>query len=236
MPPPAKERPGTWIHHEVEDEALQDVKMIMTSDLTIEGQMTVRGSEIDFPTVIVSRLGGPSAQDHEFRQRLYQLIGAATVAGGQIESQMKRLLVLLDGSEKRSFNAEIEGMWGKVAKRLRAAAINARETDSTARDAFGRRPESMPTKILTALDWAEEQEVGEARNHIVHAAWWDYAGTGVTRSRFHLSGKSELHYLDWERLEGDCNNLQEFLRMLDEIIGDRWSRFDLPISPALPSG
>ena len=62
----------------------------------------------------------------------------------------------------------------------------------------------------------------------MHSTWWDFADTGVTRSRFFLNGESEFQFLDWERLEDDCRNLRNFYEMLDRIVGDEWPRFYLP--------
>lgn len=197
--------------------------MDLREDLQIRGQVTTRKDAIDFATVLVSRRGGASERDMQFRSRLYQLVGTATVTSGHIESQMKRLLTLSAGGNQASF-AEVEFMWSKLENLLRAAAKELAKDEPavpvTWKDTSG-------TRILAALLWADQHHVAEARNHIVHSSWWDFADTGVTRSRFYLNGESELQYLDWDRLEDDCRNLQQFSRMLDEIVGDEWPRFYL---------
>jgi hypothetical protein len=226
----------TQIHEEVEEGILQEVTMPVGVGLTIKGQMVVRGQNSDLAAVIVTRLGGPSGPDREFRTRLYQLVGSVTVAGGQIEAQMKRLIVLLKRSEDHSFTEQIEGPWGKIARLLRAEAEGALGTDTGPMDAFGTRPTSMPARILTALDWAAEQDLANVRNDFIHANWWDYADTGVSRSRFLLGGESQLQHFTWDFIQKESDDFQEFLRMLDEIVADQWSRFYLPRAPSLPKG
>jgi hypothetical protein len=129
---------------------------------------------------------------------------------------MKRLLTLSAGGNQASF-AEVEFMWSKLENLLRAAAKELAKdkpaVPATWKDTSG-------TRILAALLWADQHHVAEARNHIVHSSWWDFADTGVTRSRFYLNGESELQYLDWDRLEDDCRNSA----ILTDARRDRWGR------------
>jgi hypothetical protein len=65
----------------------------LTFDLTLPKAIP----DLNVSTARVGRHGGETNGDRIFRQRLYTRIGAVAVAGGHVETAMKRLLLLLKG-------------------------------------------------------------------------------------------------------------------------------------------
>jgi hypothetical protein len=59
-------------------------------DMTLPSAMP----SLDISTVRVHRHGGPSEADYAFRNELFRMVGAVTVAGGHVETAMKRLLLV----------------------------------------------------------------------------------------------------------------------------------------------
>jgi len=78
------------------------------------------------------------------------------------------------------------------------------------------------------LDWAVEHKVKEIRDDIVHAYWWDYAGVGITRGRFHRRGKSELIRITPEQMDEDCAALEWYADALDSALEHGWLGLHLP--------
>ncbi|MCI4657333.1 hypothetical protein [Cryobacterium zhongshanensis] len=96
-----------------------------------------------------------SSKDREFRSRIYEWVGEATVISVQIESQMKRLLSLVDGGDAGSF-VEVEPMWSEVAEPLRAAA---KELAAAEPAVAVKSIDSAETQVLAALLWADQHHV-----------------------------------------------------------------------------
>lgn len=198
----------------------------------VRGSITVtQHEEIDLPSLVVSRIGGPNNRDREFRAQLYPFIGAATVAGGQIEANMKRLILILEENTVAKFGS-VELPWSGLHKRLRRAAEAAARKD----EAATLKPpppgfDSFPSAVLSTLDVAEQEDIKAVRDHIVHASWWDFADAGLHRSRFYLDGKSELQRLDWAKMRRDVVILDRYARRLDDLVSRRWLGFFLPRDP-----
>lgn len=62
-------------------------------DLALPGR-----DEWNLASVRVRRHGGPTEADLAFREKLYRAIGAIAVAGGHVETAMKRVLLVRTGS------------------------------------------------------------------------------------------------------------------------------------------
>lgn len=73
--------------------------------------------QFDLSTVRLDRHGGASEADLEFRGRLYSAIGAITVAGGHVETAMKRLVLHLKGERSSRFSL-VDKTWSDLHKML----------------------------------------------------------------------------------------------------------------------
>lgn len=185
----------------------------ITYKMTVPSGMAV----IEIPTVRVGRYGGPTPDDLQFREELYQAVGSVTVAGGHIEASMKRLLLILGDSD--TIFSLVDLQWADLHTRL------LQECD----DRDNRRRE-----LRRALDWAERRELRERRHTVVHGAWWLFSGCGARVSRWprRASGHVELGEMDeLARLAVQC---WELVRRLDELLGEDWPRAMLPSGPSLP--
>jgi hypothetical protein len=169
--------------------------------------------ELNLSTVRVGRHGGDSTTDEEFRRILYPKIGAITVAGGHVETAMKRLLLLLTGASGKF--STVDKTWTDLHKALRE--------ESELQDGDPRR-----AKLKDALDWADEKEVKRRRDNIVHAYWWIFSGSGVRRSRFYRRQDGATMVSSLEDLDEDAGLLFDYAQLLDEILGEDWARAMLP--------
>lgn len=114
-------------------------------EIKLDGQAPIQLSALvpdadtsDFAGARLQRIGGATKRDEEFRAELYYYVGKATVAGGHIESAMKRLLILATGEREHQF-ARVDENWSTLEKRLRSAART-----------FGDRGRA----ITEAIEWA----------------------------------------------------------------------------------
>src|SRR6202034_3396751 len=72
-------------------------------DLTFDLVIPSTFEEVNLATVRIGRHGGPNAADAEFRAELYGRIGAIAVAGGHVETAMKRLILVMESEPKARF-------------------------------------------------------------------------------------------------------------------------------------
>ena len=175
-------------------------------DLSYDFVLPSTFSTVDLSTVRIGRHGGPNDDDLRFRSELYFRIGAITVAGGHVETAMKRLLLVLMATPKAHF-ALVDETWSQLHKKLRKEANGSDE----------RR-----TRLGEVLDWGEEHNVKRRRDDAVHAYWWDYSGCGARRSRFvrHGNGKTILASVD--DLDEDARLLFDYAQRLDSLLGADW--------------
>ncbi|WP_130177842.1 hypothetical protein [Cryobacterium sp. SO1] len=160
----------------------------------------------------LSRIGGRSPEDVNFRHQLYMRIGAAAVAGGRIEAAMKRLLLHMSGSLEPTF-ADSDDPWKTLDRKLRNAAT-----------ALGERA----ADVVKVLDWGQANNIRDIRNDIIHAYWWDYSDVGITRGRVYQDGTSELIQITPEQLDEDCQKLHDYAETLDSAMDGLWLNIYLP--------
>jgi len=179
-------------------------------DLTLPGAL----STFDLSTVRLGRHGGATNTDRLFQARLNARIGAVTVAGGHVETAMKRLLLLLR-EESGGFSL-VDMTWTDLHRALAA------ECDG---------PDLDPRRIRLArvLAWGEDKQVKRRRDNVVHAYWWSFDGCGVVRSRFHRRQDGQMMVGSMEDLEEDAGLLFEYADRLDDLLGEDWPRAMLPV-------
>lgn len=170
----------------------------------------------DLSTLRIGRHGGVSTDDALFRSRLYERIGGVTVAGGQVETAMKRLVLLLRG-QSGQFSV-VDWKWTDLHEALVS------ESQRTDRDARRRR-------LHRVLAWGQTKEVKRRRDNVVHAAWWNFDGLGVVGSRFYRKTDGTMIFSSLEDLEDDAYVLFEYARRLDDLLGEDWPRAMLPGAP-----
>jgi hypothetical protein len=180
----------------------------LTYDLSLPSSM----STFDLSTVRVGRHGGPTDEDEVFRRGLFQLVGAITVAGGHVETAMKRLLLLMTETEGRF--SLVDKTWTDLHNALVAQA-------ETGQD-------DLRTALRDALQWGETNRVKVRRDNAVHAYWWIYEGCGARRSRFYRKTEGKTILAQLTDLDEDADLLFEYARRLDELAGPDWPIAMLP--------
>lgn len=180
--------------------------------LSYSAQVTVAERPNDGPSDVASfryeRLGGTTAEDLEFRNKLYLRIGAITVAGGHAEAAMKR--VILSGEEKGEMFDDVDLTWSALVKRLEKLAGSDRP--------LGKR-------LTRILEWSHRHQLKKRRDDAVHSYWWHWAGVGVSRSRFTRDGQSYVvpgALSELERLDRDAAMIFEYARRMDDLVVSQW--------------
>lgn len=180
-----------------------------TYDLTVPSTF----EEFDISTARVGRHGGLTEADLIFRGQLYARIGAITVSSGQVETAMKRLLLLLQTRPKAQFSI-VDETWSELEKKLRR--------ESSKGDDWRRKG------LAKVLAWGAEKEVKRRRDDAIHACWADYAGGRVRRSRFNRNGNGTTILGSLEELDLDGNLLADYAGRLDGLLGSDWPVIMLP--------
>jgi hypothetical protein len=181
----------------------------LTFDLTLPKAIP----ELNLTTVRLGRHGGESNADRMFQQRLYVRIGAVAVAGGHVETAMKRLLLLLKG-EAGQFSL-VDKTWSELHKAL-------------SQECSGSKLDSRRKRLKRVLAWGEDKQVKRRRDNVVHAYWWNVDGCGVRRSRFYRHEDGVTIISSLEDLTEDADLLFEYARRLDDLLGEDWARAMLP--------
>lgn len=178
-------------------------------DLTAPGAVP----ELNLSTVRLGRHGGDSPGDLQFRELLFSKIGAITVAGGHVETALKRLLILLKGED---------GKFSSVDE-------NCTELHKALSDeCSGSSLDSRRSGLKDVLEWGKQKEVKRRRDNVVHAYWWIFDGCGVVRSRFHRKQDGATMIGSFEDLDEDADILFAYARRLDRLVGEDWARAMLP--------
>lgn len=167
---------------------------------------------VNLATVHVERIGGDSAEDLEFRKILYYLIGAGVVKSGQIEDGMKRLLILTGKRTEADFSVA-DLTWSDLHKKLKCRANRDGPPGNT---------------LAKTLEWGETKKVKDARDNLIHASWWDYAGVGVRRTRFSHGGKNNIAIGTLDDLKQTVELLGQYEIYIDDCVGQFWPRAYLP--------
>ncbi|WP_460798968.1 hypothetical protein [Nocardioides pacificus] len=164
----------------------------------------------DLSTFRVKRSGGATPGDHQYRQNVFVLVGAITVAAGHIEAEMKRIIVVAEESESAGF-ADVPSTWSGLVDRLTAIA-----------DGDG----MLAEPLRAVLDWGAEQKVAEIRHAAVHSAWWVFDAGHVHRSRFKNKSNGSTQMGTWEQVAQQSETLFEYLDRLQTIVP--WPMATLP--------
>ena len=180
--------------------------------LTYDVSMPSSMSTFDLSTVRVGRHGGPSPEDEEFRQELFERVGAITVAGGHVETAMKRLLLLLTET-KGSFSL-VDKTWTDLHNALVAQSAEGWD--------------DRRSGLREVLEWGEANRVKTRRDNAIHAYWWIHAGCGARRSRFYRKQDGSTILAELTDLEEDATLLFEYAWRLDELLGPDWPIAMLP--------
>lgn len=193
--------------------------------IELEGQPPIRFSATvpdldtgDFAGAVVQRIGGASSRDWAFRRRLYFLIGLVTVAGGKIEAAMKRA-ILVGRRDRRAEMALVDENWTTLERKLRMVAKA--QTSEPTIPGWGEA-------VIRVLDWGVKERAKERRDDVVHAYWWDWADTNVTRSRFARSGQTFTIGGSLDALRHDGEVLLSYAGLLEELSGPFWLNLYLP--------
>jgi len=122
----------------------------------------------DVSTLRMVRLGGPNDADIEHRQNLFSVVGAIVVAGGHIEAEMKRIVIMGEGLRNASF-VDLDLNWTQLELRLESIV-----------SADG----PLAAEIEKALSWGRDHKIKKRRDDAVHSAWTLYDVGSAQRARF----------------------------------------------------
>lgn len=172
----------------------------------------------DFAGAVVQRIGGASSRDWDFRRRLYFFIGLITVAGGKIEAAMKRA-ILVGRRDRRAEMALVDENWTTLERELRKVAKA--QTSAPTIPGWGEA-------VIKVLDWGVKERAKERRDDVIHAYWWDWADTNVTRGRFARRGRTFTIAGSLDALRHDGEVLLTFAGLLEELSGPYWLNLYLP--------
>ena len=166
--------------------------------------------QCDLSTFRVKRSGGATPGDRQYRQNMFVLAGAMTIAAGHIEAEMKRIILVAEESESAGF-ADVPSTWSGLVDRLTAIA-----------DGDGVLAE--PLRVI--LNWGREQQVTEIRHGAVHSAWWVFDPGHVHRSRFSHKSNGSTQMGTWEQVAQQADTLFEYLDRLQNLVP--WPMATLP--------
>ena len=196
--------PGHHSYYSVTEDLGDGYKV--TYDLNLPSTLPV----FNIATARVGRHGGATPSDRQFRAELFGRVGAVTIAGGEVETAMKRLLLLLSGSGTFS---QVDDTWTALNQKLLDQCTGADDRRSALAD---------------VLAWGEQNEAKRRRDDVVHAYWWAFAGCGVRRSRFFRRSDGATIVGTLKDLEKDAEILFEYAQRLDALLGSDWPQAMLP--------
>lgn len=182
------------------------------SDLSYDLVLPGTFSKVDLSTQRIGRHGGANEEDLQFRTELYARVGAIAVAGGHVETAMKRLLLVLTAPDEARFST-VDKTWTRLHADLRA------QCDGT---------DERRQRLADALDWAEANRIKDRRDDVIHAYWWTFAGCGARRSRFNRGGDGKTILAELADLDEDSRLLFEYADRLDLLLANDWVIARLP--------
>jgi hypothetical protein len=169
----------------------------------------------DMATFRMQREGGSNSADHALRRNLFTLVGAITVAGGHIESEMKRILIRAEENRGANF-VDVDETWSGLEKRLAAVAA-------------GDGP--LAAEIGEALDWARRRRIKKIRDDAVHSTWELWEIGSAKRSRFRRRKDGEMIHGQIETFMSHVPRMFEYVSRLAQIAN--WPTAILPPLPDL---
>ena len=170
-------------------------------------------STLDLSTLRVRRDGGDADADIAFRAELFRRIGAVTVAGGAVETAMKRLLLVF--AEKEDFSI-VDKNWTDLHKALVKQCTEA---------------DDRRVALAKLVAWGDANRVKDRRDNVVHAYWWAFDGCGVRRARYFRKGPKAIISATLADLDEDTALLFSYADKLDQLLGDDWPVATLPKVP-----
>lgn len=154
--------------------------------------------------------GGSEDADLVLRSNVFTVVGAITVLAGQIEAEMKRIVLRAEELADSGF-AEVDDNWTDLEKRLKAIAR-------------GDGPFAQP--VAAALKVGRERGVKKIRDDAVHSAWCLFDLGHIERSRFRRKKGGEVHVMSLGELMRLADPLAEYFTALTGIVS--WPTATLP--------
>lgn len=160
--------------------------------------------------------------DCRHRRRLFQAVGAVTVAGGHVEMALRKVLVSLTGGQNEDLGGKDVSLdWSKLHTKIE---------DHCKRDAS-----ELAQRVDQLLKTAEASTLRDIRNNIVHSYWWVMAldSDEVWSGRYYNRGQEPVCIVDTaENLYQTADKLFEFAAELEALVAPLWP---LAIVPAAGS-
>ncbi len=186
-------------------EAIGDTPEV-TYSLVVPGGI----SRLDVETPVVERDGGPSAADHEHRERLFRVIGRVTVAAGLVEAALKRVLICI--SSDRTHFPEVDLEWAKLELEL-ATALDADGIDVL-----------VAGRLRRLLEVAARQRLRELRNDVTHAQWWLVADAPGRMSRWPRRSDGCIVHFPLVKIEQLAARMEAYAAALNALVANTWPR------------
>jgi len=182
------------------------------------------GANLDIPSLRPLRAVGrvDHSADALHQVRLFNAVGAVTVAGGHVEMAMRKVFVSLRGGVNRDLAGEdIPAEWS----RLHEALLKLCESSTN----------DIATKLKALLDEAEADSLRESRNDIIHGYWWliPMQDDVATVARYYHPKSKQAPgnaYPTYEQLQEVSGRLFELASKLEALVTPEWP---IAIVPAL---
>lgn len=171
----------------------------------------------DMSTFRTVRLGGMNAADQILRQNLCTIVGAIAVAGGHIEAEMKRIIILAEEDRGATF-VDVDLTWTGLETRMQAIAD-------------GEGP--LSAEVAEHLTWAKAKRIKQTRDDAIHCAWTLYDIGCVQKARFKKRSEGYTESGTLEDYASHVPKMIEYAARLGAIGG--WPTRVLPPLPNLPT-
>ncbi|EHB55133.1 hypothetical protein MycrhDRAFT_2327 [Mycolicibacterium rhodesiae JS60] len=146
--------------------------------------------------------------DRRHRRRLFQAVGAVTVAGGHVEMALRKVLVSLTGGQNEDLaGKDVSLDWSKLHAKIEKHCK--------------RDPSELAQRVDQLLKAARASTLRDTRNNIVHSYWWVMAldSDEVWSGRYYNRGQEPVCIVDTaENLYQTADKLFEFAAELEALV------------------
>lgn len=180
-------------------------------------------SELDMASLRPVRVAGHDSAiaDREHQRRLFNAVGAVTVAGGHVEMALRKVLVSLNGWRNEDLaRKDVALDWSALHAKVETLC----EGNSS----------DLAQSVVELLK-TEAAGLRDARNNIVHSYWWLPAldSGELWSGRYYNKGREPVTIVDTaDSLCGLAEKLFDFAAELEALVADHWP---LAIVPAVDS-
>lgn len=164
----------------------------------------------DLASLRMGRHGGSTLADEAHQQTLFSVLGAIAVAGGHIEAEMKRIILISNEGRKSGFD-EVDLTWTDLEKELLRIAAGEGAVAQT---------------LAPVLAWGLEHNIKTMRDHAVHSAWCLHDIGHVQAGRFQRKSSGASLQTTFDELTSTVADMFTYLDGLQRVVN--WPTAVLP--------